>query len=130
MLVYADGATVPTFPAADEGTHQPAADAYWQESFLILWGDLAKDSGGLLRVGHSPNLNGGEMTVWAYAFTPDALYGADMDFPKQEGDWLPEGQGAGTVARYRYADGRTHWTYAHGEVAFNLVTTDHVVPAS
>jgi hypothetical protein len=50
VLVYTDGVTVPTFLPADEGTHRPADDPHWQESFLILWGDVAKDCGGIRRI--------------------------------------------------------------------------------
>lgn len=130
MLVYPDGTSVRTFAATDDGTHPPANDPHWQESFLILWGDVEKDCGGLFRVGHSPHLNGGEMTVWAYTFTPNSLHGADMDFAKQEGDCLPDGQGAGQVARYRTDGNRTHWNYANGTVSFDLLATDYHAPIS
>lgn len=126
MLVYADGVEVPTFPASDEGTHPPVDDAYWQESFLVLWGDPAKDCGGLLRVGHSPNLNGGEMTVWSYAFTPNWVYKADLDFQKTDGDCRPTGHSAGGVASYEFDGENTSWHYANGDVSFDLVAhSDH-----
>lgn len=130
MLVYPDGTKVRTFPADDDGTHLPATDPHWQESFLVLWGDLDQDCGGLFRIGHSPHLNDGEMTVWAYGYTPSKVYGFDTDHAKNDGDCWSSGQSAGTVARYNFDGQKTSWTYSGDSVAFDLVATDYHAPIS
>ncbi|UZW56379.1 hypothetical protein NUH86_06280 [Sphingobium sp. JS3065] len=130
MLTFEDGADVPTFLPRDEGTHAPGDDRYWQESCLMLWGDLSSDCGGLLRVGHTPNLNGGEMTVWAYAFTPGWVYADDFDMPQGIDDRTTSGLSAGTAASYDFDGHNTIWRHAGKEVEFELVAHDYYPPIS
>ncbi|UZW56388.1 hypothetical protein NUH86_06325 [Sphingobium sp. JS3065] len=130
MLFHTDGTRVPTFPALDEGTHAAAPDSHWQESFLLLWGDLKNDCGGLLRIGHSPNLNGGEMTVWAHAYTPNWIYTSDRDYPKEEQDWGPSGQSAGGVGSYEFDGAETVWRYDEEDISFTFRTESFHSPVS
>ena len=45
---------IPSYAAADDLTHRDDGDAYWQESFLFVWHDLASGLGGFWRIGQEP----------------------------------------------------------------------------
>lgn len=116
------------FPVKDEGLHTPGDDQYWQESVAMAWGDMDAGVGGFIRFGHSPNLNGGEMSLWSHVYTPDCVYGVSRDYPKQPGDWDPAGVKAGGVASYHFDGANTIWTHDNDEVAFTLKSEPFHLP--
>jgi hypothetical protein len=118
------------FPRSDEGLHRPGQDGYWQESVALAWGDLDKGVGGFMRIGHTPNINGGEMTLWVHTYTPDWVYGDSRDFPKQLDDFAFDRLKVGDVASYDFDGQDTVWHYDQGEVTFELRSQPFHLPIS
>jgi hypothetical protein len=54
-----------TLTAADEGTHEPADDETWNESWYFDFASRDGALGGYVRVGFHPNLGEGEIWYWA-----------------------------------------------------------------
>lgn len=121
-LMSCSGEPAATYPLSDLALHPPGPDELWQESVVLTWGDLQSDTGGFVRIGRVPNLNGGEMTLWSYAYTPDHIYGTSLDFPMKEGDCGARRMSAGDIASYDFDGVETRWRQDDGKVFFNLIT--------
>jgi hypothetical protein len=62
------------YDAKDEGTHEPdSTDGHWQESVFLHWYDLAAGLGGVHRIGHEPNRDGGRAALQCGLFGSDGL---------------------------------------------------------
>ncbi|WIW89433.1 hypothetical protein K3M67_05545 [Sphingobium sp. V4] len=111
------------FPLSDQQTHSPEKDAYWQESFVLLWGDPSGDYGGFLRLGYAPNLLAGDTTLWCHAFTPKWVYGSSRDFALRSDDVGKSLLKAGEAARYEFDGEDTRWVHSDDEVTIDLQST-------
>lgn len=60
-----------TYSADDERSHVPGDDEWWQESVFIQWFDPALGVGGVHRVGHEPNFDGGTAELTCLVFDRD-----------------------------------------------------------
>jgi hypothetical protein len=62
------------YDAKDEGTHDlGSTDPHWQESVFVHWYDLAAGIGGVHRLGHEPNRDGGRAALQCALFRADGL---------------------------------------------------------
>lgn len=69
-----------TYHDNDEGTHQATADPDWQESVFVHWYDPAAGVGGVHRIGHEPNRDGGRSALHGFVFSSDGVRFRRNDF--------------------------------------------------
>src|SRR3546814_11224313 len=55
----------------DECPHAKTGNPAWQESVLMHWYDGKAGIGGLQRIGHEPNRDGGKAVLWSHVFTTE-----------------------------------------------------------
>ncbi|MEJ7935828.1 hypothetical protein WG907_16405 [Sphingobium sp. AN558] len=116
------------YPAKDELPHEPGAHEYWQESFVLFFGDLRQSVGGYLRLGHEPNFNGGQVATWTNIWSPAGTFHKAVDLPLRPEDRLENGFGSGDdTLRYEF-DGRIRWTI-HEEDLQGVLTVVEDGPA-
>ncbi len=61
---------VGAFSDEDEARHAPGQDMWWQESIAFHWYDARSGAGGVHRIGHEPNFDGGVIAHHFGVFTP------------------------------------------------------------
>lgn len=69
-----------TYQDHDEGTHPVGADPNWQESVFVHWYDVAAGVGGVHRIGHEPNREGGRAALHSFVFASDGVRFRRNDF--------------------------------------------------
>lgn len=57
------------YPYEDEGTHPDNGHEWWQESVFLHWYDRDRGVGGVHRIGHEPNRDGGRNALQCGIFT-------------------------------------------------------------
>ena len=84
---------------------QPPQDSeWWQESAFVTWYDHDADIGGIIRIGHEPNHNGGQTALWFGLVTHNGQrYRRNVTSRLTTGDRPADGLGA--------LDGRYRLTY-------------------
>jgi hypothetical protein len=90
----------------------PGKDGKWQNSNWLHWWDLERRVGGVHRIGHEYNGDGGaKVAAWTNLITPTGIYKHVVHLPLREADKLPRGWGGGDeVCRVEYLDGQNVWT--------------------
>src|SRR3546814_317347 len=80
----------------DECPHAKTGNPAWQESVLMHWYDGKAGIGGLQRIGHEPNRDGGKAVLWSNVFTTEGVrYRRCLsDLPLRPEDQLANGFGA------------------------------------
>jgi hypothetical protein len=112
-------------PPADERPHVPSADTSWQESFVLAWWDGRNGVGGYHRVGHEPNLNGGESGIWQVLHTPGESFFRNGIQPITPADHLPNGFGAASCALAYEFDGKDClWRVRDDQLELSLRSED------
>lgn len=91
---------------------QPGGERLWQDSAWLHWWDLAGKVGGVHRIGHEYNIEGGpKVALWVNLVTPKGAYKRVVYQPLREADKLPKGWGGGDdTCRFEYIDGLHVWT--------------------
>jgi predicted secreted hydrolase len=64
----------------DEGTHAPGDHEWWQESVYLHWYDAGAGLGGVHRLGHEPNRDGGRTALQCGVFAADGTRFRRDDF--------------------------------------------------
>jgi hypothetical protein len=91
-----------TYDAEAELPHSAGPDEWWQESVVLMWNDADAGIGGLIRIGHEPNYDGGITPLWFGVFTSDGIrYRRNVTSPLTEEDRLENGFGS-YEGRYRF----------------------------
>jgi pterin-4a-carbinolamine dehydratase len=62
------------YPSSDEYPHTPGQEENWQESFVLHFMDAGNRAGAYLRIGHEPNMNGGEIILFSNVVSPDGIF--------------------------------------------------------
>jgi hypothetical protein len=114
----------------DELTHLETSEPLWQESVVLLWWDLRTGCGGVHRLGHEPNWNGGEATVWSTLWTPAWVYknvkgNVPLRAEVERASNLMIGDGG--ALRYDYKD-HCRWTVADVDASASLGVEDYHMP--
>ena len=91
---------------------QPSDEHMWQDSTWLHWWDLENNVGGIHRIGHEYNIEGGPMVaLWSNLITPKGIYRRVLYQPLREADMLPKGWGGGDdTCRNEFVDGLHVWT--------------------
>ncbi len=90
---------------------QPGQVGKWQDSTWLHWWDLERRVGGVHRIGHEYNIEGGPRVAgWTNLITPTGVYKHVVYLPLREADKLSHGWGGGDdVCRSEYLDGLHMW---------------------
>jgi hypothetical protein len=90
----------------------PGKEGKWQDSAWLHWWDLERRIGGVHRIGHEYNIEGGpKVAAWTNLVTPKGIYKHVVYLPMREADKLPRGWGGGDgVCRCEVIDGLHTWT--------------------
>ncbi len=74
----------------------PGKEAMWQDSTWLHWCDVDGKVGGVHRIGHEYNIDGGpKIALWSNLVTPKGVYKKVLYLPMREQDKLPNGWGGG-----------------------------------
>ncbi len=80
---------------ASELRQQPEADEWWQDSAFVTFHAADAGIGGLIRLGHEPNHDGGISALWFGLVTKDGRrYKRNGSFPLTDADRRDDGFGA------------------------------------
>lgn len=80
---------------ASELRQTPEADEWWQDSAFVVWHAREAGIGGVIRIGHEPNLNGGVVALWFGLVTRDGQrYRRNTSRRVTDDDRLDSGFGA------------------------------------
>ena len=75
---------------------QPSDEKKWQDSTWMQWWDLENKLGGVHRIGHEYNIEGGpKVALWSNLITPKGIYKRVLYQTLREADKLPNGWGGG-----------------------------------
>ena len=90
----------------------PGSEGKWQDSTWLHWWDLERRVGGVHRIGHEYNIEGGpKVAAWTNLVTPKGVYKHVVYLPMREADKLPNGWGGGDdVCRSEFTNGLHTWT--------------------
>ena len=90
-----------------EMPHEAGPEEFWQESVVVMWNDVKAGIGGLIRIGHEPNHEGGIVPLWFALFGADGTrYRRNVVEPLTDADRLETGFGArGGKYRFTWEDG-------------------------
>lgn len=122
------GGRLHVYPPADERPHAADDHENWQESFVLIWFDLAQSVGGFFRLGHEPNYNGGRVQFMSNIFSPQGCYHRSTDLPLRPQDRFDNGFNNGEdTLRYEYDD-KICWRLKDTDVEAQL-EVDEFVPA-
>ena len=121
-------AKVKFFGLKDELRHPHSEDPNWQESVVMHWYDAANGIGGLHRIGHEPNCDGGVAVLWSMVFSRDGWrYKRDLTLPLTTADRPAEGFGAGSQLRFTCNPVPT-WSVDDGPLTLELECRDFCPP--
>lgn len=83
----------------------------WQDSTWLHWVDLDNKVGGVHRIGHEYNIEGGpKVALWSNLLTPKGIYKHVVYLPLRDADKLPRGWGGGDdTCRSEFIDGEHLW---------------------
>jgi hypothetical protein len=119
---------VVVYSPADDFRKEPAGEPKFNDSTWLQWFDLERGCGGVHRIGHEHNLDGGSTVAsWSNLITPAGIYRRSTYLPLRTEDALPRGWGGGDdVNRNEIIDGEHIWTVEDPEagVSARLVFTD------
>src|SRR5215210_5437792 len=120
---------VRTYEESDYLRFEPGPEPKWQDSTWLQWFDLEHGTGGVHRIGHEYNLEGGPViSAWTDLVTPAGIYKHVTFLPLREEDKLPLGWGSGDdVARNEVIDGEHIWTIddPESQVSARLAFVDY-----
>ena len=104
---------------------QPGDDPYWQDSAFLVWYDRDRGVGGILRIGHEPNREGGRVVLWfGLAAKGGKRYRRNYLGALEEGDLLSDGFGA-LDGRYRVTyDGAVQYDVDDEDCSISLTADD------
>jgi hypothetical protein len=111
---------------ASEGRQRPdPGEEWWQDSVFVTWHAAAAGIGGIFRIGHEPNHNGGVSALWFGLVTKDGLRYRRNGAPALTGaDRLADGFGA-LEGRYRQVyDGRMRYLVDDEDLHVELEVED------
>ncbi len=107
-----------TLQASGEGVN-------WQDSVVLLWMDMEQKVGGMFRLGHEPNWEGGKIAVWSHITSPQGTYHYADFIPLRDEDRPASGGiGGGPSIAYEFVDGEHVWTLSGDVVQGRLVHSD------
>lgn len=97
---------------------QPGVDRMWQDSTWLHWWDKDSGVGGVHRIGHEYNIEGGpKVALWSNLVTPKGVYKHVVYQPLRESDKLPGGWGGGDdTCRSVFEDDLHKWIIDDPEV--------------
>ena len=97
---------------ADSRRMTPGPEPLWQDSAWLQWWDLDQHVGGVHRIGHEYNREGGPFVAnWSNLVTPAGIYKKVTYLPLRDADKLTDGWGSGDdTASMRAGDGEFVWT--------------------
>jgi hypothetical protein len=92
---------------------QPLGGRKWQDSTWLQWWDDQNKVGGVHRIGHEYNIEGGpKVACWTNLITPQGVFKQVRYLPLREEDKLPRGWGGGDdTCRSEYIDGEHVWFF-------------------
>jgi hypothetical protein len=112
---------------ASEGRQRPdEAEEWWQDSVFVAWHAAGAGIGGIFRIGHEPNFNGGVAALWFGIVTRDGVRYRRNGAPAlTDADRLPNGFGA-HEGRYRqvFEDGRMRYLVDDDDLHLELEVED------
>jgi len=124
-MKVSDGRELPRLGDAANSRQTPGAEPNWQDSVVLVWWDLENEVGGVHRIGHEPNCEGGKIALWNNLFSPQGIYKNTRFLPLREADRLANGGfGAGDTCRYQFLNEQHVWTIEDGDVAARLCHKD------
>ena len=111
---------------SSELRQQPTDDEWWQDSAFVTWYAAGAGIGGLVRIGHEPNLDGGVVALWFGLSTKDGLrYRRNDCLPLTEADRLERGFGAHSGAyQLVWEDDALHLRVEDEDVSLDLTIRD------
>ncbi|MET0984177.1 MAG: hypothetical protein ABW034_02110, partial [Steroidobacteraceae bacterium] len=97
--------------ADDERPHAPGEHPQWQESFVLMVWDTAREVYAFLRVSQVPHKDGGTGTAWLNIWGPGFQYkNTNVALPLKPSDRSADSLTVGGgLCSYRY-DGDHHWS--------------------
>jgi hypothetical protein len=112
--------------ASSELRQQPSDDEWWQDSAFVTWYSAGAGIGGIVRIGHEPNYEGGVVALWFGLSTKDGLrYRRNTCLPLTEADRLSNGFGAHQGAyRLVWEDDALHLRVQDDELSLDLTIHD------
>ena len=113
-------------PETSEGRQSPARDdEWWQDSVFVTWHARNAGIGGLFRLGHEPNFDGGVSTLWFGLVTRDGVrYRRNVVSPLTADDRLPDGFGAMGGRYQQIFDGQMRYRVRDDDLFLDLVVDD------
>ena len=123
------GGSVFVYPESDEIPHKPGTHENWQESFVIIFYDQQQNVGGMFRLGHEPNYQGGKSQIFSNVFSPNGVFHRTAHLPLKPGNRLPNGLVSGDdTLRYEYDGKNILWTLNDKDVSAKLKVDLFVPP--
>jgi hypothetical protein len=119
-----DGLKMHVYPPRDERPHESGAELNWQESFVLVWWDMAQSIGGFFRLGHEPNQDGGRAVIWSNVFTPEHVFHRACTRPIKPGDKTENGLSSDNGALSYHYDDQCVWILDEPELEVSLRLED------
>lgn len=116
------------FTFEDEGPHPAGKDDWWNESVWLQFADSDAEIYGAIRIGHQPNLQGGQTSIWSMIGTPDWIYKRDGLNPLTDADRITNGFGANGTHKYSADDKGGHWSIRDEDIEVDLLVEDYHPP--
>jgi hypothetical protein len=128
-MKIADGGSLHVFSPADEKPHAPGPEQNWQESYVLAWYDMKQHVGGTFRLGHEPNLNGGQTQFVIAVASPEGVFHRCASLPLRPQDRLENGfiNGDDTL-RYEFDGKKIHWVLKDADIEVKLEADLYVPP--
>ncbi len=128
-MEFVGRSAVRTYDESDYLRAEPGPEPRWQDSTWLQWVDLDAGLGGVHRIGHEYNFEGGPMiAAWTSLVTPSGIFKRMTWLPLRDEDKLENGWGGGDETCKNEIVGDEHvWTIQDpgGEVSAHLSFTDY-----